>query len=167
MKTTASHTTTNVPQGPSVEPKGMILRPLPTGPSPPPAWEAVPASHLLPAPWGRFLAYVLPSCLLFPPSHRPPRPGRGGVPPDPASWAQETPTAWPGQGAGPSPRAPGVSAPPAPHTMRSGHQSTEQGGIAFSRRAALEPSPGAAGTESQLWDAAAGPGGSWMVRCPG
>lgn len=65
------------------------------------------APHLLPALWGRFLACALHSCLSSPPSHGTPCPGRGGVSPDLAPWGQETPAAWAGQGAGPSPQGPG------------------------------------------------------------
>lgn len=119
MKTTASHTTTNVPQGPSAEPKGMTLRPLPAGPSPPPAWEAVPASTCSRHRGDASRPASSPAASYFLRLTAPP-PREGRRPPDPASRAWETPTAWPGQGAGPSLRALGVSVPPAPGTCAAG-----------------------------------------------
>ena len=161
MKTIASHTTTNVPQGPSVEPKGMILRPLPAGALPSPSLGSCACVPPAPGALGTLPGLRPPQLPLISSFSRAPRPGRGSVPP----------TQLPGPGRPPPPGLDKEQGPARGHRASLLHQHlapcTEQGGAAFSRRAALEPSPGAMGTESQLWDAAGGPGGSWMVRCPG
>ena len=81
MKTIASHTTTNVPQGPSVEPKGMILRPLPAGALPCPSLGSCACVPPAPGALGTLPGLRPPQLPLISSFSRAPRPGRGGVPP--------------------------------------------------------------------------------------